>query len=124
LRRALPALSPAFAKRLAARATRPEGEGLIWRWDPILQTRMSLGMQGGPLNREAYLQMLSDLPCPITVIQGDASGFNRPEDLEALQGAMPKARRQLLAGGHNLLVEAPERLSATVLEALNCARRR
>ena len=124
LLRALPALSPAFAKRLAARATRPEGEGLIWRWDPILQTRMSLGMQGGPLNREAYLQMLSDLPCPITVIQGDASGFNRPEDLEALQGAMPKARRQLLAGGHNLLVEAPERLSATVLEALNCARRR
>jgi len=118
--RALPALSAAFAERLAERATRPDGEGLIWRWDPILQTRMSLHMQGGPLNREAYLQLLRELSCPITVIQGDASGFNRPEDLEALDGALARAGRRLLAGGHNLLVEAPHGLQAAVLDAVNC----
>jgi pimeloyl-ACP methyl ester carboxylesterase len=121
LRRALPALPAGFAERLAERATKPEGDGLIWRWDPMLQTRMSLTMQGGPLNREAYLQLLSDLACPITLIQGDASGFNRPEDQEALQAALPRAHKRLLAGGHNLLVDVPEELSAAVLEAVNCA---
>jgi pimeloyl-ACP methyl ester carboxylesterase len=78
-------------------------------------------MQGGPLNREAYLQLLSDLVCPITLIQGDTSGFNRPEDQEALQAALPRAHKRLLAGGHNLLVDVPEELSAAVLEAVNCA---
>ncbi|MFN9569723.1 MAG: alpha/beta fold hydrolase [Cyanobacteriota bacterium] len=121
LRRALPALPAGFAERLAERATKPEGDGLIWRWDPMLQTRMSLTMQGGPLNREAYLQLLSDLVCPITLIQGDTSGFNRPEDQEALQAALPRAHKRLLAGGHNLLVDVPEELSAAVLEAVNCA---
>jgi len=123
LRRALPALSPAFAEQLAERATTPNGDGVIWRWDPILQTRMSLHMQSGPLNRPAYLQLLSELSCPTTVIQGDASGFNRPEDLEALHAALPRAHRVLLGGGHNLLVEVPQAVSAAVLEAVNCAPR-
>lgn len=124
LRRAMPSLPQAFAERLTERGTRPEGEGLVWRWDPALQTRTSLHLQGGALDRSSYQQLLANLSCPITVIQGDASTFNRPEDLAALRAALPRARWRMLPGGHNLVVETPEGIGAALLETLQCAPRR
>ena len=58
------------------------------------------------------------------MIQGDASTFNRPEDLAALRAALPRARWRMLPGGHNLVVETPEGIGAALLEPLQCAPRR
>ena len=119
LRRALPGVEPAFALRLAERASRNEGRELLWRWDPRLQTRTSLNQQSGPLHRSAYLSLLAGLTLPITTIQGQGSGFNRPEDLAALAAALPAAERVLLAGGHNLVVEQPQSTTAAVLRVIH-----
>ena len=119
LRRAMASLSPDFAERLVERATRQEGEGWVWRWDAVLQTRMSLNLQSGPLHRSAYLRLLEGLRIPLTVFQGESSAFNRPEDLQALRDAMPDARRVLLHGGHNLVVDNPEALGTVLLQALD-----
>jgi pimeloyl-ACP methyl ester carboxylesterase len=118
LRRAIPSLSSDFAKRLVERVTRQEGDGWVWRWDAVLQTRMSLNLLSGPLHRSAYLRLLAALQPPLTVVQGTTSAFNRPEDLEALRNAMPGARRLLLDGGHNLVLDNPEALGAALLQAL------
>ncbi len=118
LRRAMASLSSGFAERLVERVTRQEGEGWVWRWDAVLQTRMSLNLQGGPLHRSAYLRLLEGLRPQLTVVQGETSAFNRPEDLQALRNAMPSARRLLLDGGHNLILDNPEDLGAALLQVL------
>jgi pimeloyl-ACP methyl ester carboxylesterase len=79
---------------------------------------MSLNLLSGPLHRSAYLRLLAALQPPLTVVQGTTSAFNRPEDLEALRNAMPGARRLLLDGGHNLVLDNPEALGAALLQAL------
>jgi pimeloyl-ACP methyl ester carboxylesterase len=117
LRKALPSLSRDFAERLVERGTVGDGEGLVWRWDPVLRTRTSLNLQTGPLQRESYLQLLAGIEVPLTTIHGDASDFNRPEDLADLKAALPHARRIVLPGGHNLLVEASAELARTIHEA-------
>ncbi|MEB3322462.1 MAG: alpha/beta fold hydrolase [Synechococcaceae cyanobacterium] len=117
LRKALPSLSQAFAERLVERGTVAGGEGLVWRWDPVLRTRTSLNLQNGPLQREAYLELLAGIDVPLTTIHGEASDFNRPEDLADLRAALPGARRIVLTGGHNLVVEASAELARAILEA-------
>jgi pimeloyl-ACP methyl ester carboxylesterase len=121
LQRALPSLPSEFAERLVERGTRQQGDGWVWRWDALLQTRMSLNLQSGPLHRSAYLRLLQGLQPPITVIQGDTSTFNRPEDLRDLQAAMPGARRLLLDGGHNLVVDNPDALCTALLDAVRAS---
>jgi pimeloyl-ACP methyl ester carboxylesterase len=71
------------------------------------------------LHRSAYLRLLEGLRIPLTVVQGETSAFNRPEDLQALRDAMPDACRVLLDGGHNLVVDNPEALGAVLLQALD-----
>jgi len=118
LRRAMPSLPLELAQRLVGRVIRPEGEGWIWCWDPVLQTRMSLNLQSGPLHRAAYLQLLAELRTSCTVVQGASSAFNRPEDLQALREALAGADWHRLDGGHNLLIEAPHALLAILLPSI------
>ena len=116
LRRVLPTLAHDFAGRLVERATRREGEGWVWRWDAVLQTRMSLNLQSGPLHREAYRQLLGELRPPLEVIQGASSAFNRADDLADLRSALPQAAWRQLEGGHNLVVDNPAALSQALLQ--------
>ena len=102
LRQAIPSLPEPFSRDLAQRGTRAEGGGLIWRWDPVLQSRTSLTLQNGPLSRTAYLELLAGLELAVTTLHGRSSGFSRPEDLAALQQALPGARRHMITGGHHL----------------------
>ena len=73
LRKAIPSLSLPFAKRLAERGTKPHGNGLIWRWDAILRARMSLTQQNGPITRDSYLRLLSEIQVPLTTVYGNDS---------------------------------------------------
>jgi hypothetical protein len=116
LRRVLPSLADDFAGRLVERVTQRQGEGWVWRWDAVLQTRMSLNLQSGPLHREAYRQLLGELRPPLEVIQGASSAFNRADDLADLRSALPQARWRQLEGGHNLVVDNPAALSQALLQ--------
>ena len=117
LRKAIPSLSLPFAKRLAERGTKPHENGLVWRWDAVLRARSSLNQQGGPITRDTYLRILSEIQVPLTAIYGDTSSFNRPEDLDEQKAAIPHAKRVVLPGGHNLAVAAPVALGRCILDS-------
>ena len=117
LHKVMPGLSDAFAHRLAERGTRHDQEGLIWCWDPVLQSRTSLNLQGGPISRASYLQLLSSLLPPVTALYGRDSRFNRPEDLDAQRQALISARRITVDGGHHLAIDAPLAVASAVLSA-------
>ena len=61
------------------------------------------------------MSLLPEIKAPITLIYGDRSDFNRPEDLADQQQAMPQAQRITLTGGHNLQLEAPAELVEALL---------
>ncbi|MBD2580663.1 type I polyketide synthase [Oscillatoria sp. FACHB-1406] len=104
LRLATPALSESFALQLAERITEPVAGGVRWRWDALLRTRAGIGYNG--IDRNRYLCLLKQIQAPITLVYGDRSDFNRPEDLAEQQQAMAKAAKIVLPGGHNLHLEA------------------
>lgn len=107
-----PALSDSLAMQLADRIIEPCEGGVRWRWDALLRTRAGIGFNG--IDRAKYLQLLQQIKAPITLIYGDKSDFNRPEDLAAQQQAMPQGKRILLFGGHNLHLETPGALAEIV----------
>ncbi|MEC4805692.1 MAG: hybrid fatty acyl-AMP ligase/type I polyketide synthase [Jaaginema sp. PMC 1079.18] len=110
-----PSMSATVAYELAQRHTEPFEGGWRWRWDVRLSNRSSLGLGGLPFSRAQYLELLEGIECPITLVYGDRSTFNRPEDLQAQQQAMSQARRIELAGGHNLHIDAPDAIAEIIL---------
>jgi pimeloyl-ACP methyl ester carboxylesterase/aryl carrier-like protein len=111
-----PKLSAQAAAQLAARLTAPaaQGQGLIWRWDPRLQARTPLSLGAGWLDRQGYGQMLDQVTLPTTLVLGQDSQFNRPEDLAFFATHLPQARRLTLVGGHDLPAEAPLELAQII----------
>ena len=111
-----PKLSAQAAAQLAARLTAPSplGQGLIWRWDPRLQARTPLSLGAGWLDRQGYGQMLDQVTLPTTLVLGQDSQFNRPEDLAFFATHLPQARRLTLVGGHDLPAEAPLELAQII----------
>ncbi|HBB35614.1 MAG TPA: short-chain dehydrogenase [Cyanobacteria bacterium UBA9273] len=118
LRQGTPAMSEALALKTAARLTESCDGGVRWRWDSWLQIRTGIGFSGSVFNRARYAQLLSQVQAPITLVYGDRSNFNKPEDLALQQVAMPQAQRVILAGGHNLPLDAPEALAVAIAEAV------
>ncbi|HIK43743.1 MAG TPA: alpha/beta fold hydrolase, partial [Leptolyngbyaceae cyanobacterium M65_K2018_010] len=109
-----PNLSDLAAEKLATRLTRPIEGGLTWRWDPRLQARTALSLGGGWLDRPSYGQLLHQLAVPTTVVFGNNSQFNRPEDLTFLTAHLPHATLLTLAGGHDLPSETPMELAQII----------
>ncbi|PSF39268.1 beta-ketoacyl synthase [Aphanothece hegewaldii CCALA 016] len=114
LRLATPAMSEEFSLRLAQRITEPAQNGIHWRWDAKLRTRAGLEFNG--INQAKYLSLLKSIQCPITLIYGDMSEFNRPEDLILQEKAMSTAKKIILSGGHNLHIERPTELAKIILQ--------
>jgi pimeloyl-ACP methyl ester carboxylesterase len=113
-----PYLSPPMADALAQRLTQSVAGGVVWRGDPRLQTRTTLSLSGGLLDRPGYGQILKGIQRPTTVIFGDRSQFNRPEDLAFLQANLPQANQVTLGGGHDLPLETPGSLAQVIHAAL------
>ncbi|MBE9147948.1 alpha/beta fold hydrolase, partial [Coleofasciculus sp. LEGE 07092] len=114
---ALPSMSEESALKTAHRLTEPVEGGVRWRWDSRLQIRTGIGLGGTVFNRDRYRQILSQIQAPITLIYGDISNFNKPEDLALQQESMPHARRITLPGGHHLHIDAPDAVSKIIAEA-------
>jgi acyl transferase domain-containing protein/acyl-CoA synthetase (AMP-forming)/AMP-acid ligase II/pimeloyl-ACP methyl ester carboxylesterase/acyl carrier protein len=116
LRKATPAISPALAMLLAERITEPWEGGVRWRWEPLLRTRTGISLNG--IGRSHYLKLLQKIKVPITLVYGDKSNFNRIEDLNKQQEAMPNAVKVVVSGGHNLPLEAPSALAKIISGAV------
>jgi len=112
LRQAAPALSPEFALQLADRVTEPAGEGLRWRWDPLLRTRSAMDV--GP---QQFRSLLGRISAPTVLVRGDASGFLNAEQAHAIREAISGSREVVLPGGHNLTLDAPLPLAELIGEA-------
>ncbi|MEO1466314.1 MAG: alpha/beta hydrolase [Cyanobacteria bacterium J06633_1] len=116
LRKATPAISPSLAMLLAERITEPCEGGVRWRWEPLLRTRTGISLNG--IGRSRYLKLLRKIKVPITLVYGDKSNFNRIEDLNKQQEAMPNATKVVVSGGHNLPLEAPSALATIISGAV------
>ncbi|MBE9045458.1 alpha/beta fold hydrolase [Pleurocapsales cyanobacterium LEGE 10410] len=116
LRKATPALSLSLAMLLAERITEPCEGGVRWRWEPLLRTRAGISLNG--IGRSRYLNLLKKIKVPITLVYGDKSNFNRLEDLNKQQEAMPNATKVVVSGGHNLPLEAPSALAKIISSAV------
>jgi len=113
LRLSIPSLSGSLALALAERILEPVTGGLQWRWDVRLRYRT--GSAFGGLERSGYLALLGQLSLPLTLIYGDKSEFNRPEDLALMQQVMTQGKRVILSGGHYLPLEVPRELARVLM---------
>jgi acyl transferase domain-containing protein/acyl-CoA synthetase (AMP-forming)/AMP-acid ligase II/pimeloyl-ACP methyl ester carboxylesterase/acyl carrier protein len=112
LQKATPDLTSDFALKLAKRTTRRVNNGVTFSYAPLLTTRA--GIVNG-INRGQYLHLLSQIQCPLTIVYGDRSNFNRKEDLEAQKLAMTQAHKFIIEGGHNLHLEKPTNLAIIIV---------
>jgi acyl transferase domain-containing protein len=114
LQRSMPALSEAWALRMAERLTEPVAGGVRWRWDATLRTRAGLVFDGAFTTAKAG-ELLSRLATPVVLIYGDG------EDSAAARApaafSLPGARRVSLHGGHALHIDAPEELAEWIAGA-------
>ncbi|MEM9763732.1 MAG: alpha/beta fold hydrolase, partial [Pseudomonadota bacterium] len=109
LREITPATTPEAARRMAVRLTIETDDGLVWRWDPRLKAPHQRYFEG--LTRDRYVDALSTLPVPVTMIFGDRSGWIRDADRDLIRSIVPQADVHILAGGHNLHLEAASALA-------------
>ncbi|MBE7381939.1 MAG: alpha/beta fold hydrolase [Leptolyngbya sp. SIO1E4] len=117
--KSMPALTPTWAETLTARIVEPVDGGVRWRWDPRLQVRTRFGLSGGTFTRDRYGQLLQHIQTPTTLIFGEQSDFNRPEDLTFQQQHLPHAAMVTLPGGHHLPLESPAEVAREVLQRLS-----
>lgn len=115
-----PYLSQPLAEAMAQRLSQALNGVVVWRSDPRLQTRTTLSLSGGLLDRQGYGQILREIQRPTTVIFGQSSQFNRPEDLAFLQENLPQADQVSLVGGHDLPLETPGGLARVISESRPC----
>ncbi|MGY6530407.1 MAG: alpha/beta fold hydrolase [Cyanobacterium sp.] len=105
LQKTAPNIDDDFALKLAQRMTKSVEGGVTFTYSPMLATRVGVGFNSIPRNQ--YLQLLSSITVPITLVYGDNSSFNRPQDLEAQKAAMVNGQIFTIKGGHNLHLENP-----------------
>ncbi|NER79418.1 MAG: alpha/beta fold hydrolase, partial [Leptolyngbya sp. SIO1D8] len=116
--KSMPMLKPIWAEKLAARMIESVDSGVRWRWDPRLQVRTRFGLSGGTFTRDRYAQLLQHIQVPTTLILGQQSDFNRPEDVAFQRQYLPHTAFIDIPGGHHLPLESPADVASAVLRQL------
>jgi pimeloyl-ACP methyl ester carboxylesterase/acyl carrier protein len=114
LRIGIPEIGETLAMKLAQRVTESVDGGVRWRWDPLLRTRAGIGFNG--MSQAAYLSLLGKISAPTTLVYGDKSGFNRPEDLHKQQEAIKGGKWLVLSGGHHLHLENSTEIARLIID--------
>lgn len=70
------------------------------------------------VRKAEFLQLLAQIPAPVTIVYGDASGWLTPAEKAKLQQARPSLPPIVLPGGHNLHLDAPEALAKIMLRTM------
>ena len=113
MRRHNPGLSPGFARFLASRTTRPEGEHRVWTWDPLHRSRSPT-----PFRAQMFRKFLAQLQSPVLYVSGGESGFRFPDHAER-EAAIPHLETAVLPGaGHLMHHDRPAELAALISEFL------
>lgn len=99
----MPGLTRAFALRLATRATERAEGGVRWRWDPRLRQRAGLAFADAAV--WTFPSVLESMDPPPAVIASERSVDAHPGSVR-------------LPGGHNLHVDCPDALAASIREAI------
>jgi pimeloyl-ACP methyl ester carboxylesterase len=107
-----PGIDPAVAQSLAARTLEEVEGGWRWSWDPLHRVRFAT-----PFLQDRYLQVLTQITVPTTLVVGDSSWY-RSEELAAREAALPQlVGRISLSGGHALHHDNPLALAKVITEA-------
>jgi acyl transferase domain-containing protein/acyl-CoA synthetase (AMP-forming)/AMP-acid ligase II/pimeloyl-ACP methyl ester carboxylesterase/acyl carrier protein len=117
LKQATPTLTEERAIALAKRIVEPCEGGVRWRWDPLLRTRAGLTFNHLPFGKAKYMELTQQIQAPITLIYGNQSRFNRPEDLQEQAIAFPNAHVVTTEGSHSVHLECPDKIAAVILYA-------
>ncbi len=96
---------------LAARITRPVAGGITWTWDPLHRTRSPAGF-----DVDRYKKALTSITAPTTLVWARTSFMAKLPDLPEREALLPLVRKETWDVGHNIHVEAPDRLAQLVLD--------
>ncbi|MBX3274835.1 MAG: alpha/beta hydrolase [Sandaracinaceae bacterium] len=102
-------LSEDFARVLAAKATRPEGGALAWRFDPLHRTTSP-----NVFTARGFSPFLARVDVPVLVVTG-SRGFRTADHAERLAALRDAREVELDDVGHMIHHGAPDRLAAHVL---------
>ncbi len=112
--KANPHLTVELADHLTRHGTRPVGDGLTWKFDPLLQA-----MAPEDFSQELKMAMMGDIEAPVLLIYGDDSWASNP----ANDGRMDRFRDVQLAtfpnAGHWIHHDAPAAFVTRVSEFLD-----
>lgn len=112
MRRVNPRLPEATARRLAERQTRPEGDGLVWTWDPLHRSRSPTAFSA-----RGFLSFLGAIEAPTLLIEGDNSPYRGIGGLGARRDAVRNAHLVVLDDtGHFPHHTCPGQLAALIAE--------
>jgi pimeloyl-ACP methyl ester carboxylesterase len=107
-----PGVDPAVALFLAGRTLEEVEGGWRWTWDPLHRARFATAFL-----QDRYLQVLTEVTVPTTLVLGDSSWYNSDE-LPAREAALPQlVERITLSGGHALHHDDPLSLARVLTEA-------
>jgi NADPH:quinone reductase-like Zn-dependent oxidoreductase/pimeloyl-ACP methyl ester carboxylesterase/NAD(P)-dependent dehydrogenase (short-subunit alcohol dehydrogenase family)/acyl carrier protein len=114
LRQLTPALSTEVALRRAERLTVPQAGGVVWRWDARFDGQAQLDALFASLRQTEFLAMLGKIRAPLTVVYGGNSGWISPAEKARIQSACPNLQTVVVAGGHNVHLDAATALAEVV----------
>lgn len=115
MRRGNPDLPASVAPALARRLTRPEGDGLAWRWDALHRARSPRAFSAA-----TFRIFLRAIEAPTLVIDGSSSIYQGIPDLEARRSELRDVRRVVLDGvGHHPHHTCPDALAGHIREHLD-----
>lgn len=105
------ALPRDFARRLAARVTRPrdDGEGLTWTWDPLHRARAPYPFRAG-----MFRDFLARITCPVLYISGGRSRLKVPDQAEREASVADLRTVTIPEAGHMIHQGHPERLAELI----------
>lgn len=113
-RLAASAMTPAAARLIVERNLRPFDGGFAWRSDPRLTLPSSLR-----LTEDTVQSILRAIRAPVLVVAAEPSPpYFTPATREARIACLDDARVEVIAGGHHLHMEQPERVARSLLEFL------
>lgn len=112
LRERFPRFTPTVAEHMARHGTRPVADGVVWRFDPLHQTRSPQ-----PFRVDQARTFWARIRCPVLYVEGGDSPLLLPADERAARLALLRARETVMPGvGHHPQLEAPAAL-AEILRA-------
>lgn len=107
-------MTPAAARLIVERNLQPLDGGFAWRSDPRLTLPSTLR-----LTEETVQSILRAIRAPVLVIAADpAPPYFPPATRDARLACMADARVEVIAGGHHLHMEQPERVARPLLAFL------